>query len=153
MTPSEQLRRLGIELPALAAKGQYGLASVTGSTVSVSGQGPIDASGSVVLTGTVGADLGVDDARAGARLVAINLLAAAAQTLGSVDRISGVLNLTVYVRATADFTEHVRVADGCSSFFAEIFPGAALPARAAVGVASLPFGIPVEATAVFSIAG
>jgi enamine deaminase RidA (YjgF/YER057c/UK114 family) len=85
-------------------------------------------------------------------LVAINLLAAAAQTVGSVDRISSIINLTVYLRAAADFTGHVRVADGCSNFFAEIFDGAPLTARAAVGVVSLPFGIPVEATAVFAFA-
>ena len=151
MTPSERLQRLGIEMPAMAPKGRYALAAVTGSTVYVSGQGPIDAAGSM-LAGTVGADVSVEAAQAAARLVAINLLAAAAQTLGSVDRIGSVLNLTVYVRAVPDFTEHVRVADGCSDFFAEIFEGAPLPARAAVGVASLPFGIPVEAAAVFAIA-
>lgn len=150
MRPSEHLQRLGLELPVIAPKGRYALASVTGSTIYVSGQGPIDAAGSM-LTGTVGGDVSVAAAQAAARLVAINLLAAAAQTMGSVDRLGSVINLTVYLRAAPDFTEHVQVADGCSDFFAEIFDDEPLAPRAAVGVASLPFGIAVEAAAVFAI--
>jgi enamine deaminase RidA (YjgF/YER057c/UK114 family) len=53
------------------------------------------------------------------------------------------ISLTVYVRSRTDFTRHSEVADGASSVVAQSFDGQ-LPARAAIGVSSLPGGAPVE---------
>jgi enamine deaminase RidA (YjgF/YER057c/UK114 family) len=146
---SRRLEELGIELPALAPRGNYSIGRAVGSTLYVSGQGPIG--DGVTLRGTVGKDVSLDEAKAGARTAAIHLLAAASEALGGIDRVRSVLNLTVYVRASAGFTDHSVVADGCSDLFAEVFGDEGLAARAAIGVSSLPFDLALEATAVFEI--
>lgn len=145
---SERLRSLNIELPHLSPKGTYSLATRLDGHVSVSGQGPIGPDGSM-LTGAVGTDVSVEDAREGARVTAINLLAAARSAVPDIDDIVGVVSLTVYVRVGGDGVELIRIADGCSDLFKELFGEEGLPARAAIGVASLPFGLALEATAVF----
>lgn len=133
----------------MAARGNYTLARSSGELLFVSGQGPIGATGT--LRGTVGADVSLDEAKHGARDAGLHLLAAAAGATGDVDRIRSVLNLTVYVRAADDFTDHPIVADGCSDFFADVFGEDGLASRAAVGVSTLPFGLALEAAAVFEL--
>lgn len=146
---SQRLEELGIELPALAPRGNYSIGRTVGSTLYVSGQGPI--SDGMTLRGTVGTDVSLDEAKAGARRAAIHLLAAASEAIGDVNRVRSVVNLTVYVRAAADFTDHSIVADGCSDLFADVFGDAGLAARAAIGVSTLPFDLALEVTAVFEI--
>ena len=93
--------------------------------------------------GHVGVDVGVDEARAAARIATRNALVALRSELGSLDRVRA-LRLTVYVAAAADFTDHSIVADAASETLNEVLgpPGAA--ARSAVGVSSLPSGASVE---------
>ncbi len=146
---SRRLDELGIDLPEMAPRGNYSIGRTTGSTLYVSGQGPIGEDGT--LRGTVGSDVTLAEAKAGARTAAIHLLAAARAALGDIDRVRSVLNLTVYVRAAEDFTDHSAVADGCSDLFAEVFGTGGLAARAAIGVSTLPFDLALEVTAVFEV--
>ncbi len=67
---------------------------------------------------------------------------------GRVQRCS---RLTVYVRADASFTEHPKVADGASDLLLELFGRDLLPARSALGVHTLPMGIPVEIDSIFEL--
>lgn len=97
----------------------------------------------LVARGIVGADIGLDEAvdlatLAGSRAVRA-VLTAANPTTESVSAVQ----LTVYIRATADFTQHSQVADGASKAISSLLAGSA-PTRAAVGVSSLPGGAPVE---------
>jgi len=65
------------------------------------------------------------------------------------DSIKRCLRLTVYVRSEASFTAHPKVADGASDLLRDLFGAELLPARSAIGVSSLPMGIPVEIDSIF----
>lgn len=100
--------------------------------------------GALVVTGRVGVEVAIPAAREAAGLAARNALAAIAEAVGGVDRILGLTQLTVYIACRASFTEHSLVADGASAALTDVLGEDAAVARAAVGVASLPGGAPVE---------
>ena len=56
------------------------------------------------------------------------------------------------VNCTPDFTQQPAVINGCSELFAEVFGReAGVGARSAIGVGSLPLGVPVEIEAIFEV--
>ena len=144
MSPERRLAEAGLGLPeTLTRLGSYVPGVRVGSTVYVSGQtGTVD--GRPVHVGRVGDDLGLDEARASARLAACNALAALRAVVGDLEVVLGVARTTVYVRAPEDFTEHPRVADAVTEVLQVAFGDAGRGARSAVGVSSLPQGAPVE---------
>jgi enamine deaminase RidA (YjgF/YER057c/UK114 family) len=148
---SERLRVAGVTLPAPAQpKARFVAARQVGSLLFVSGHGPIEADGTVHC-GKVGASVTTEDARAHARLTGLNVLSAAHQALGDLDRITAVVKLLGMVNATPEFTDHPKVIDGCSDLFIEILGEAGAHARSAIGVASLPDNITVEIEAIFAV--
>jgi enamine deaminase RidA (YjgF/YER057c/UK114 family) len=106
--------------------------------------------GTLVAEGRVGDQVDRATARRCARQCAINLLDAAHQYLGSLNSISSVISLTVYVASAPGFTEQHLVADAASSLLAEVV-GGERPVRAALGMAALPINSPVEAQAIFEL--
>jgi enamine deaminase RidA (YjgF/YER057c/UK114 family) len=48
------------------------------------------------------------------------------------------------VNAVPEFEDHPKVINGCSDLFVEVLGEAGMHARSAVGMGSLPMGIPVE---------
>jgi enamine deaminase RidA (YjgF/YER057c/UK114 family) len=100
--------------------------------------------GVLQLTGKVGREVTVDEARHAAGIAASNAVAAAAEAVGSLDRIRRALRLTVFVNAVEDFTAHPQVADGASDVLADLLGDRGTVVRSAVGVASLPGGSCVE---------
>ncbi len=148
----ERLAGLGIELPAAAPNpiGAFCNVRQTGRLAFVSGQGPVQADGTL-LCGKVGGPVSAEEARDHARLVAVNILATLRDTLGGLDRVSGVVKLLGLVNATADFERHPFVIDGASTLLADIFGADGIHARSAFGVASLPNNITVEIEAVFEL--
>jgi enamine deaminase RidA (YjgF/YER057c/UK114 family) len=79
-----------------------------------------------------------------ARLVALQLLAAIRDELGSLDRVSRVVKVLCMVNSTPDFGQQPQVANGASDLFVALWGEAGRHARSAVGMASLPVGIAVE---------
>ena len=100
--------------------------------------------GRLVMRGTVGADLSLDEAATAAGLAAGNALSAVAAAAGGLDRVHRCLRMTVYVACSDDFRALSAVADGASAVLARHVGTAGLPARSAVGVRRLPDGAPVE---------
>jgi len=150
MTPDRLLAALADPLPpAPEPKGIYQPVLVVGSSVYVSGHGPVRADGSLIV-GRVGADLDLAAGKAAARQVGLTMLASLRAALGSLDRIERVVKVLGMVNATPDFGEHPKVINGCSELFVEIW-GADLGVgvRSAVGMGSLPGGIAVEIEAQF----
>ena len=96
------------------------------------------------MVGIVGKDLDVKAGRQAAYTAALNVLALTRKQLGSLNRVSHVVRLGVYVAATADFTEHPKVADAASELLRDIFGEQTVSSRLVIGVASLPLGSPVE---------
>ena len=139
----EPLRPFGLYVPAVR----------TGSLVFLSGAGPVRPDGTIV-TGRVGTgsdDMSPADARDAARLTGLRLLAALRAEIGDLDRVERVVKLLGFVRCAPEFTEQPAVIDGCSELLVEVLGEAGHGARSAVGVAALPFGIPVEIEAVVQV--
>jgi enamine deaminase RidA (YjgF/YER057c/UK114 family) len=151
MSAESRLSELGIELPNLRSPaGAYVPAVRTGNLVFLSGAGPTRPDGTAV-TGKVGADVDVDEAKAAARLVGLQLLAALRAELGTLDRVVRLVKVLGMVNCAPGFNRTPTVVDGCSELFIEVLGEAGRGARSAVGMAELPFDISVEIEAVFQV--
>ena len=122
----------------------------TGNLLFVSGQIPVR-DGEVLRRGRCGDDVEVSEAAALARQCALNGLSAARGELGSLDRITRVVRIAGFVASTPDFRDQPAVVNGASQLLVDIFGEAGRHARAAVGVAALPLGVPVEVEFLFEI--
>ncbi len=144
MKVTERLAELGISIPAVAKPvASYLPSTISGNLVFTAGQLPfID--GSLPATGKVGADVDATEAAGMARTAVLNALAAIETSIGSVDRITKIVKLVVFVASAPDFTAQPGVANGASDVLVEIFGESGRHARSAVGVAVLPLDAPVE---------
>ncbi|GAA4516751.1 RidA family protein [Nonomuraea ferruginea] len=100
--------------------------------------------GTLTVTGLVGGEVDTAAAAEAAGLAARNALAAVADAAGGLDRLHGLLRLSVFIACVDGFTELSAVADGASAALARTAPALGIPARTAVGVRALPGGAPVE---------
>jgi enamine deaminase RidA (YjgF/YER057c/UK114 family) len=150
-TPEQRLEDLGIDLPpATAPLAAYVPAVRTGNLVFVSGQLPL-VEGKPVAVGRLGGDVGLEEGQAAAQRCAINVIAVLRAELGELSRVVRVVKLTGFVASEPDFTEQAKVVNGASELFGEVFGDRGLHARAAVGMAALPFGVPVEVEAIVEV--
>jgi len=151
MTPDERLAELGIELPTpRSPAGLYVPAVRAGALLFMSGAGPVRADGGVV-TGKVGRDIDIDEARDAARLTGLQLLATARVELGTLAAVKRVVKILGMVNCAPGFNRTPQVIDGCSELFIDVFGDAGRSARSAVGMAELPFDICVEIEVVVEI--
>jgi enamine deaminase RidA (YjgF/YER057c/UK114 family) len=70
---------------------------------------------------------------------------------GDLDRVEDIVKVLGMVNAAPDFTEHPKVVNGCSDLFVEVFGEKGRHARSAVGMSSLPEGIPVEIEVIVAV--
>ena len=91
--------------------------------------------------------------RDAAYTAALSVLAAAKKHLGSLDRVTRVVRLGVFIATSGDFFDQPKVADAVSELFRDIFGSEKLPVRLVIGVASLPLGMPIELDVIFEVAG
>ena len=139
----DRLRELGYELPSVPnPAGSYVPATSAGSLLFTAGQLPLE-EGQMRLTGKVGNDVSVEEAKEAARLCALNALAAIAEA-GSLENVRRVVKVTGYVASAAGFNRQPEVINGASDFLGEVFGERGTHARSAVGVAELPLDAPVE---------
>ncbi len=144
MKIEQRLDELGITLPPLGDPiGNYVHAKRTGNLLYLSGKGPPDVDGRMPK-GKLGAGMSVEEGYRHARGVGLVLIAALRQALGDLDRVEDVVKVLGMVNATPDFEDHPKVVNGCSDLFVEVFGERGRHARSAVGMNSLPGGIPVE---------
>ena len=147
----DRLAALGIVLPAptLVPPGAvlpFAFVHVQGARVLVSGHGPVDQEGRICGPfGKVGAEVTADQACAAARATGLAILADLKLALGSLDRIASWGRLFGMVNCAPGFTAMPAVIYGCSDLLLAVFgPQAGAHARSAIGVAELPWNIPVE---------
>jgi enamine deaminase RidA (YjgF/YER057c/UK114 family) len=152
--PEEQLRKLKLELPPVGKPGATLVPAVrAGDLLFVSGFGPYRTDGKPWF-GKVGKDLDLKEAQAAARSVGLRTLAAVRAELGSLDKVVRLVKTLGMVNAVPEFTQHPQVINGFSDLMVEVFgEKAGKGARSAVGMASLPGGIPVEIEAIFQVRG
>lgn len=94
--------------------------------------------------GKIGKELSLEDGRRAARGVAIDLLGTLQAATGDLGRVERIVKLTVLVNSDSSFTEQHLVANGASELLVELFGEKGKHARAAYGVAQIPFGCCVE---------
>ncbi len=151
MTPEERLAELGLELPEPSVPvAAYVPAVRTGNLVYISGQGPVR-DGAFAYTGKVGDNVTLEDAQIAARLTCLNGLAALKSEIGELGNVTRVVKLLVLVNSAPGFTQQPLVGNGASELLQELFGDAGRHARSAVGVAELPFGMPVEIEFIFEV--
>ena len=144
MSVTDRLAELGLSIPDVAKPvASYVPATMAGNLVFTAGQLPF-VDGQLPATGKVGAEVSADDAKAYARTAVLNALAAVETAIGSVDRITRIVKLVVFVASAPEFSGQPAVANGASDTLVEIFGEAGRHARSAVGVAVLPLDAPVE---------
>src|ERR1700757_1798432 len=150
-TAEERLRKLGIHLPdAPTPFGAYVPAVQTGNLLFLSGM-LATAGHAATVVGVVGKDLDMNAGRQAATTATLNVLALTKKQLGSLDRVSRVVRLGVYVAATPEFTEHPKVADAASELLRDVFGEQPVSSRLVLGVASLPLGSPVELEVILEV--
>ena len=151
-TVADRLAALGLTLPTPPAPAAaYAPFAVHGSVAHIAGQLPME-NGALAAKGRLGDDMGVAEGAAAARICAINVIAQIkAACGGDLERVARVLKLNVFVASAPDFTDQPLVANGASELMAAVFGEAGVHARAAVGVAALPFGAAVEVDAVVAL--
>jgi enamine deaminase RidA (YjgF/YER057c/UK114 family) len=147
-----KLVELGLQLPpASEPKGVYRPLVVLGDLVYTSGHLPAAADGNL-MTGRLGQELDVAAGYRAAQLAGLNILASLRREFGALDRITRVVKVLGAVNSTPDFTQQPAVLNGCSELFAAVFgPDAGVGARSAIGVNTLPLGVPVEIEAIFQL--
>ncbi len=146
-----RLRELGFVLPEplLLPAGvtlPFPWVRVHGNRAFISGHGPLNEDGSLARPlGKVGAEVSVEQAYVAARLVGLAILASLKRELGDLDRISAWLRILGMVNSAPGFNQQPSVINGFTDLIVELYgPQRGLHARSAVGMAQLPFDIPVE---------
>jgi enamine deaminase RidA (YjgF/YER057c/UK114 family) len=119
---------------------------VVGERAFVSGHAPQHADGSIARPlGQVGREQTVEQGHAAAQLTALAILGSLARALGDLDRIAAWGRVFGMVNSAAGFNQQPSVINGFSNLILEVFgPEIGAHARSAVGMAELPFDIPVE---------
>ena len=150
-TPEERLAALGLALPAVAPPQAAYLPAVrTGNYVYTAGQLPITG-GQLMMTGKVGAGVGLEEAAGLARVCALNALAAVVSVTGSLSAVRRVVKVTGFVASAPDFTGQAQVINGASELLQDVFGEAGRHARSTIGVPSLPADAAVEVEGLFEI--
>jgi len=151
MKVEERLKELGIELTRpTTPMGSYVNAVRTGNLLYLAGKGP-GLPGKPLPVGKLGRDFSIDQGYGFARDTGLSILAALKEELGDLDRVKRIVKVLGMVNATSEYGSQPEVINGCSDLFVEVFGERGRHARSAVGMGSLPRGIPVEIEVIVEI--
>ena len=151
MKTEQRLKQLGIELATPTSPvANYVNAVRTGSLLYLAGKGP-GLPGKPLPVGKVGRDFTVEQAYVHARETGLSLIAVMKAELGDLDRVKRIVKVLGMVNAVPEFGNQPEVINGCSDLFVEVFGDRGRHARSAVGMGSLPRGIPVEVEVIVEI--
>ena len=148
MSIEARLTELGLTLPQPmnTAALPFDLVRADGDHLYLSGHVPTDMSGAMSKPfGKVGDQVSPEEAYAIAGRIALGLCASIKAHVGELDRIEKWLRIFGMVNAAPGFTQIPAVINGCSDTLLQIFgTNIGAHARSAVGMAELPFNVPVE---------
>lgn len=155
-----RLQALGLTLPPpiSAPPGvilPFEFAIIRGTRVLISGHAPQNPDGSLAQPlGKLGREVTLEQGYRAARLTGLAILGSLQRTLGDLDRIVAWTRIFGMVNSAPGFAQQPGVINGFSDLIAEVF-GAVRGShvRSAVGMAELPFNIPVEIEGEVEIAG
>ena len=147
----DRILALGLSLPPPTQPPQgvvlpFQFVHVIGTRVLISGHGPQAPDGAFAPPfGKVGAEVSIEEGYSAARLTALSILGSLHRALGDLDRIAAWVRVFGMVNSAPGFNRQPIVINGFSDLILEIFgPQVGAHSRSAVGMAELPFNIPVE---------
>jgi hypothetical protein len=148
---ADRLEALGLSLPpALQVPPgvvlPFQFVRLVGDRALIAGHGPQAPDGAMAPPfGKVGAELSIEEGYAAARLTALSMLGSLQRALGDLDRIAAWVRVFGMVNSAPGFHRQPSVINGFSDLILDVFgPEAGAHSRSAVGMAELPFNIPVE---------
>ena len=149
--PEQRIIELGLILPpAPKPVGLYKPILVSGNLLYVSGQGPVQLDGSLMI-GKVGGDLTLEEGKLAARQVGLTMISTIKEHFGDLNRIYRLIKTLGMVNCTPNFYQQPAVINGFSELMIEIFGEEnGIGVRSAVGM-TLPTNIPAEIEAVFEL--
>ncbi len=143
-TPLQKLDSMGLKLPATSAPiANYVKFVRTGNLVFTSGHGPTKIDGQLI-TGTLGADLTIEQGYEAAKVTGLQLLATLQQAIGDLGKVKRIVKVLGMVHCTDDFKDQPKVMNGFSDLMVAVFGDKGRHARSAVGMNALPNGMAVE---------
>jgi enamine deaminase RidA (YjgF/YER057c/UK114 family) len=146
-----RLRELGIQLTAPPIPfGAYLETERTGNLLFLSGMLPAIGH-EPKFVGRLGKELDANAGREAVRIAGLNVLSVTRQKLGSLDRVTRVVRLCVYLATHGNFFDHARVADAASELFSNVFGEDKTSVRMVLGVASLPLGVPAVVEVILEV--
>jgi hypothetical protein len=148
---ASRLQTLGLALPPPTQPPPgvvlpFAFVRVVGARALISGHGPQSADGRFAQPlGKLGRELTVEQGYVAARLTALSMLGSLQRALGDLDRIAAWVRVFGMVNSASGFNRQPSVINGFSELILELFgPEVGAHSRSAVGLAELPFDIPVE---------
>ncbi len=152
MNTEARLQELGIELPETTSPmANYVNAVRTGNLLYLAGKGP-GLPGKPLPVGKVGRDFSIEQGYRLARDTGLNLISVMKAELGDLDKVVRIVKVLGMVNATSEYGHQPEIINGCSDLFVEVFGDRGKHARSAVGMGSLPRGIPVEIEVIVEVA-
>jgi enamine deaminase RidA (YjgF/YER057c/UK114 family) len=146
-----RLQELGIVLPSVPHPlGAYVETVQSGNLLFLSGMLPVK-NGKAQYVGRLGKELDEDAGRDALRTATLNALSAAKVHLGSLDRVTKVIGVRVYLATSGDFANQPAVANAASELLQEVFGEEKRAVRSVLGVTSLPLGAPVMLEVTFEV--
>jgi len=143
-TPQQRLDSMGLKLPATSAPiANYVKFVRTGNLVYTSGHGPTRLDGQLI-TGTLGADLTIEQGYEAAKVTGLQLIATLQQAIGDLGKVKRIVKVLGMVHCTNDFKDQPKVMNGFSDLMVAVFGDKGRHARSAVGMNALPNGMAVE---------
>jgi enamine deaminase RidA (YjgF/YER057c/UK114 family) len=145
MSAEKRLQELGIDLGTVSAPiANYVNAVRTGNLLFLAGKGPRPGKDGRRPRGKLGREYTLEQGYQHARSVGLDLIAVMRAELGSLDKVKRIVKVLGMVNAVPEFEDQPKVINGCSDLFVQVFGERGKHARSAVGMGSLPMGIPVE---------
>lgn len=144
MSFEKRIQELGLTIPPTPKPAaNYVPAVKTGKLIFASGQTPM-VNGKLSIKGKLGREVSIEEGQQAARISLLNALSAVRSVAGSLDEITRIVKLNGSVASAEGFGEQPQVINGASLLLEEIFGETGKHARAALGLAELPNGAPVE---------
>jgi enamine deaminase RidA (YjgF/YER057c/UK114 family) len=158
LTIEQRLERMGLVLPdavkpPAGARLPFASVRIYGDRAYIAGHGPFNQDGTLAGPfGKVGAEVTVEQAVLAARLTALSILGSLKRALGDLERVDAWLKVFGMVNSAPGFSSQPQVINGFSDFILDLYgPERGIHARSAVGMAGLPFDLPVEIEAEVAI--
>ena len=130
--------------------GAYVEAVQSGGLLFLSGMLPVK-DGKAQYVGRLGKELDADAGGDALRTATLNALSVVKEHLGSLDRVTKVVGVKVFLATFGDFYNLPTVANAASELLRDVFGEDKMSVRSVIGVAGLPLGAPVMLEVTFEV--